>query len=71
VPATITSIMRFGAFARLDEGVEGLIHISSIEQVSGQKDIGKFLSVDQVVQVRILHIDASRRRLGLGLVGCE
>ncbi len=71
VPAKITAIMRFGAFARLDEGIEGLIHVSSFAQNSGHKDLEKMLKVGQPVEVRILHIDASRRRLGLGLVSLE
>lgn len=68
VSATITEIMRFGAFARMEEGVEGLIHISSIEFPTGKKQIDNILHPGQTVQVRILHIDAERRRLGLGLV---
>ena len=71
VPATITSIMRFGAFAKLSEGVEGLIHISTIHMPPGRKDLESYLSVGQRVQVRVLHIDAERRRLGLGLVSVE
>lgn len=71
VKSTITSIMRFGAFARLDEGVEGLIHISSIDMPHGVRQLEKYLHVGQVVQVRILHIEAERRRLGLGLVSIE
>jgi small subunit ribosomal protein S1 len=71
VEATITSITRYGAFARLTEGVEGLIHISTIHLPPGQKDLDSYLTKDQKVQVRILHIDAERRRLGLGLVSVE
>jgi small subunit ribosomal protein S1 len=71
VAATITSIMRYGAFARLSEGVEGLIHISTIHLPPGHKDLDSYLSEGQPVQVRILHIDAERRRLGLGLVSTE
>src|SRR5512146_2554176 len=71
VPATITSIMRYGAFARLREGVEGLIHISTIHLPAGHKDLESYLSEGQSVQVRILHIEAERRRLGLGLVSVE
>jgi small subunit ribosomal protein S1 len=71
VAATITAIMRFGAFAKLSEGVEGLIHISTIHMPPGRKDLESYLSVGQAVQVRILHIEAERRRLGLGLVSVE
>lgn len=71
VEATVTKIMRFGAFARLGEGVEGLIHISTIRMPPGVRDLESFLQVEQQVQVRILHIDAERRRLGLGLVAVE
>ena len=71
IAATITDILRFGAFARLEEGVEGLIHISSINLSPDQKDLENILRPGQIVQVRILHIDVDRRRLGLGLVNFE
>jgi len=68
VPAMVTAIMRFGVFARLDEGIEGLIHISSISELFGSNDATKYFQVGQLITVKILHIDADRRRLGLGLV---
>ncbi len=68
VGATITKIVRFGAFARLDEGVEGLIHISAIPYVENIRHPLDMLKVGEQVQVRILHIDGERRRLGLGLI---
>lgn len=71
VEATITAIRRYGAFAKLIEGVEGLIHISTIHMPVGRKDLEGYLVEGQQVQVRILHIDAERRRLGLGLVSIE
>lgn len=67
----ITSLTRFGAFARLEEGVEGLIHVSSIRLPPQCKSIHHYLSVGQEVNVRILHLDTKRRRLGLGLVQTE
>ncbi len=70
VPATITSIMRFGAFARLNEGVEGLIHISSIN-LPDDLGLEQYLSPGQAVRVRILHIEVDRRRLGLGLIAID
>ena len=71
VSAWITSMTRYGAFARLDTGVEGLIHISSIKLPPGCKSLEYFLMIGQQVSVRILHIDIDRRRLGLGLVQLE
>jgi small subunit ribosomal protein S1 len=68
VEGVITTIMRFGAFARLKEGVEGLIHISTIRLPPECHDVESYLAIGSYVQVKILHIDAERRRLGLGLV---
>ncbi len=71
VSATITTIMRFGAFARLEEGVEGLIHVSSMAVPGSKRELERAFHVGQRVKVRILHIDVPRRRLGLGLVQAE
>lgn len=71
VEGTITAIRRFGAFARLHEGVEGLIHISTIQLPTNVFSIEQFLEIGRRVQVKILHIDAERRRLGLGLITLE
>lgn len=71
VSAKITGTTRYGAFARLEEGVEGLIHISSIDMPEGVTAVEKVLHPGLMVQVKILHIDADRRRLGLALVNIE
>ena len=66
--ATITSIVPFGAFARLEEGLDGLIHISEIcgpDESITPKDL---LCEGQAIKVRIIHIDAPNQRLGLSLV---
>ena len=71
VPAEVTSIMKFGVFAKLNEGVEGLIHISSMTPSVEASSLSAIYRPGQPLQVRILHIDAERRRLGLGLVTSE
>lgn len=71
IDATITTILKFGAFARLEEGVEGLIHISSISQFGDHPNVEAIFTPGQKVKVKVLHIDADRRRLGLGLVSIE
>lgn len=64
--ATITSIVPFGAFARLEEGLDGLIHIS--EMASEEKPPASInLQEGQQIKVRILHVDSARQRLGLSL----
>lgn len=68
VEAQITSITKYGMFARLPEGIEGLIHISSMKEGTREKDLHAAYTLGQEVQVTILHIDVERRRLGLGLV---
>jgi small subunit ribosomal protein S1 len=64
--AVITSVMSYGAFARIEAGVEGLIHASEIalEPNRTPRDI---LFEGQELQVRILHVDASHQRMGLSL----
>lgn len=64
--ATITSVLSFGAFARLDAGVEGLIHASEIPLAEG-KPLKEILSEGQSVQVRVLHLDPSHQRMGLSM----
>jgi small subunit ribosomal protein S1 len=66
VPAVVTTLVPYGAFARLEEGLEGLIHASEIPLPPNQavKDV---LSPGQNVRVRILQVDASRQRLGLSM----
>lgn len=67
IPAVITSIVKYGAFARLEEGIEGLIHISSMNFPNGCTRIDDFLFEGQEVIVSVLHIDQKKRRLGLKL----
>lgn len=65
--AVITSIVPYGAFARLEEGLDGLIHITEVSQTEISADPLKALSEGQHVQVRVLHVDATKQRLGLSL----
>jgi small subunit ribosomal protein S1 len=63
--AVVTSILPFGAFARLEEGLDGLIHVSELGQ-PGVKP-GDVLCEGQQVRVRVLQVDAAQQRLGLSL----
>ena len=66
IPATITSVVSYGAFARLDVGVEGLIHASEMPIQEGAS-VKEFVAEGQRVNVRILHVDASHQRMGLSM----
>jgi small subunit ribosomal protein S1 len=66
VPAVVTALVPYGAFARLEEGLEGLIHVSEIP-IPANRSINDVIVPGQSVQVRILQVDASRQRLGLSM----
>lgn len=66
VTATVTKLVAFGAFARVSEGIEGLIHISELanERIAHPKQV---VQVGDTIMVRVLSIDPARRRLSLSL----
>ena len=66
VPAVVTALVAFGAFARLEEGLEGLIHASEIP-LPPNKKIKDVLLPGQSVQVRVLQVESERQRLGLSM----
>jgi len=66
LPATVTSVVSFGAFARLDTGIEGLIHASEIPLDANQL-VKDFLTEGQRIDVRVLHVDADHQRMGLSI----
>jgi small subunit ribosomal protein S1 len=66
VPATITRIAEFGAFAQLEPGVEGLIHISEIADIAVAEPL-KTVRPGDKVQAKVLRVDPKRQRIGLSL----
>ena len=66
--AVITSVMPFGAFARLEEGLDGLIHVSEMSIEDDMIKPSDIVAEGQQVQVRVLHVDAEKQRLGLSLI---
>jgi len=69
--AVITSLVPFGAFARLEEGLDGLIHISEINPSGAPANLNDLLHEGQRVTVRVLHVDSANQRLGLSMVVSE
>ena len=66
VPATITRVVDFGAFAQLEPGVEGLIHLSEIADITVAEPL-KTIRVGDHVMVKVLRIDGKRQRIGLSI----
>jgi small subunit ribosomal protein S1 len=66
LPAAVTCVLSYGAFARLEAGVEGLIHASEMPLDDNQapRDI---IQEGQQIQVRVLHVDPSHQRMGLSM----
>ncbi|MCM1132779.1 MAG: bifunctional 4-hydroxy-3-methylbut-2-enyl diphosphate reductase/30S ribosomal protein S1 [Ruminococcus flavefaciens] len=64
--ATIVSITKFGAFAQIIDGIDGLIHIS---QIADKKvdDVNDILSVGDVVNVKIIDIDSAKKRISISM----
>lgn len=64
---TITEIVRYGAFARLEDGLEGLIHVSELGSHSDES-LEEVFSEGQKVQVEVVVVDADKQRMSLRLV---
>jgi|TARA_B100001964_G_scaffold9852_1_gene10522 small subunit ribosomal protein S1 len=64
-PAVVTKIQQYGAFAKLDDGLEGLIHSSQLSWLKKSVAPEKILSTSQKIQVQILEKDSSKRRISL------
>ena len=66
VSAVITNVVDFGAFARIEDGLEGLIHISELSSVSVTYPT-EVVQPGDAVQVRVLRVDSANHKLGLSL----
>ena len=63
----ITNITDYGAFVELEAGVEGLVHVSEMSWTKKNVHPGKIVSTSQEVEVVVLDVDPSKRRVSLGL----
>src|SRR5215813_3034303 len=63
----VTNITDYGAFVELEPGVEGLVHVSEMSWTKKNVHPGKIVSTSQEVDVMVLDVDASKRRISLGL----
>ena len=66
----VKNITDYGAFVELEPGVEGLVHVSEMSWTKKNVHPGKIVSTSQEVEVMVLDVDMSKRRISLGLKQC-
>ncbi len=69
--ARITNLTDYGCFAELEEGVEGLVHVSEMDWTNKNIHPSKLVQVGDEVEVMVLDIDEERRRISLGIKQCQ
>lgn len=71
VMATVTNLTDYGCFAEIEEGVEGLVHVSEMDWTNKNIHPSKVVSVGDETEVMVLDIDQERRRISLGIKQCR
>src|SRR6201991_3786531 len=67
----VTNIADYGCFVEIEEGVEGLVHVSEMDWPNKNVNPSKVVHVGQEVEVMVLDIDEERRRISLGVKQCK
>lgn len=68
---TVTNIADYGCFVEIEEGVEGLVHVSEMDWTNKNVNPAKVVQVGQEIEVMVLEIDEERRRISLGIKQCQ
>ena len=68
---TVTNIADYGAFVEIEDGVEGLVHVSEMDWTNKNVHPSKVVQLGQEVEVVVLDIDEERRRISLGMKQCQ
>ncbi len=71
VSATVTNLTDYGCFAEIEEGVEGLVHVSEMDWTNKNVHPSKVVAVGDQVEVMVLDINEERRRISLGIKQCR
>ncbi|MEM8685974.1 MAG: 30S ribosomal protein S1 [Pseudomonadota bacterium] len=67
VKGVVTNITDYGAFVELEDGIEGLVHVSEMSWTKKNVHPGKIVSTSEEVEVKVLEVDPAKRRISLGL----
>ena len=70
ITGTVTNLTDFGVFVELEEGIEGLVHVSEISKEKIKTPVGKF-NVSDVITARVMNINSDERRIGLSIKRLE
>jgi len=70
ITGTITNLTDFGVFVELEEGIEGLVHVSEISKEKIKTPVGKF-TVGDVINAKVMNINTEERRIGLSIKRLE
>jgi small subunit ribosomal protein S1 len=71
LPATVTTVTDYGCFARVSDGIEGLVHASEMSWMKRNLHPSKMVAVGEEIEVMILDINGEKRRLSLGMKQCS
>jgi small subunit ribosomal protein S1 len=67
----VTNIADYGCFVEIEEGVEGLVHVSEMDWTNKNVNPAKVVSIGEEVEVMVIEIDEERRRISLGIKQCK
>ena len=70
ITGTVTNLTDFGVFVELEEGIEGLVHVSEISKEKIKTPIGKY-NIGEVITARVMNINSEERRIGLSIKRLE
>jgi len=70
ITGTVTNLTDFGVFVELEEGIEGLVHVSEISKEKIKTPVGKF-NIGDVITARVMNINSDERRIGLSIKRLE
>ncbi|MBI5593353.1 MAG: 30S ribosomal protein S1 [Deltaproteobacteria bacterium] len=70
ITGTVTNLTDFGIFVELEEGIEGLVHVSEISKEKIKTPVGKF-NINDVITARVMNINSDERRIGLSIKRLE
>lgn len=71
ITGRVTNITDYGCFVEIEEGIEGLVHVSEMDWTNKNVNPNKVVHLGQEIEVMVLDVDAERRRISLGIKQCQ